>query len=172
MQINSNFAKQAPSVYSAFSLGKSQNTTEDISPNSSNVSGSVLLDLQTRRGDDILRLIEQIFGHQTRTFNISNGGTLRQNAFDFMMDNITPEQAEELIGEDGFFGIERTSERLFNMALSFSGGDPRMMEEMRQAVLDGFAAATAAWGEELPQISKDTLARTMERFDQWFELNT
>ncbi|MCL2610870.1 MAG: hypothetical protein FWE02_04235 [Defluviitaleaceae bacterium] len=167
MQINSSYIPQGP-----FTSGQPQNiTNRNTAPGSANVSSSVLLDLQSRRGDDILRLIQQIFGHQTHASNISNGGTMRSDAFDFMMDNITPTQAQELIGEDGFFGVERTSERLFNMAVAFSGGDPRVMEEMRQAVIDGFNAAAAAWGGELPQISHDTLARTMERFDQWFELN-
>ena len=167
MQINSSYITQIP-----FTSGQRQNSTNrNASSSSVNVSSSVLLDLQSRRGDDILRLIQQIFGHQTRASNISNSGAMRQEAFDFMMDNITPAQAQELIGEDGFFGVERTSERLFNMAVAFSGGDPLVMKEMRQAVIDGFNAAAALWSGELPQISHDTLARTMERFDQWFELN-
>ncbi|MCL1924521.1 MAG: hypothetical protein FWF50_02935 [Defluviitaleaceae bacterium] len=171
MQINNQISQSYNNTKAI--LQPRQAGNEPLRKTNQNINGSngVLLDLQARRGDDILRLIEQIFGHQTRTFNVSNGGSLREDAFDFMVENITPEQAAELISEDGFFGVERTSERLFNLAASFAGGDPEVMEKMRQAVIDGFAAAEAAWGGELPQISHDTLARTMERFDAWFELN-
>ena len=168
MQVNSMYQTQATFKPSKPSEARGRGTT---STSSTVATADVALKLQSKRGDDILRLIQQIFGHQTHTFSISNGGTLEVEAFDFMMDNITPEQASELIGEDGFFGVERTSERLFNLAASFAGGDPEVMKEMKQAVIDGFNAASAAWGGDLPQISHDTLARTMERFNEWFELN-
>lgn len=81
--------------------------------------------------------------------------------------NVTPEQAYEMIGEDGFWGVERTAQRLFDMAYGLSGGDEDLMETMRGAVLDGFEAAERVWGSDLPQISQDTLSRTMELFDSW-----
>lgn len=109
---------------------------------------SVLLDLSKRRADEFLRLIEQLFGHQIQTFRYDE------------------------ISEDGFFGVEQTSERLFNMALAFSGGDPEKLEEMRDAVIKGFNKAKGVMGGELPEISHDTLARTMERFDEWFVKNS
>ena len=165
MQINNIYSP----IVSNTKIGNTSSKTLSTSVKKSISTGEgIVLDLRAHRGDELLRLIEKIFGHQTRTFNLSNGGILREDAFEFMMENISAEQAKDLISEDGFFGIERTSERLFNMALAFSGGDPEKLEEMRDAVKKGFNMAKGTMGGELPQISHDTLARTMERFDEWF----
>ena len=87
------------------------------------------------------------------------------------MENITQEQAQEYISEGGFWGVERTSQRLFDTAMRISSGDAEIMAEMRDAINRGFEAAQRQWsrdmGEDLPQISRDTLAATMDLFDTW-----
>ena len=38
---------------------------------------------------------------------------------------------------------------------------------MKNAIQKGFNKATKAWGEDLPQICKDTLDSAMKKMDDW-----
>ncbi|MCL1934804.1 MAG: hypothetical protein FWF57_00255 [Defluviitaleaceae bacterium] len=123
--------------------------------------------------ENSLALFERTFSDQMSLSRWTNFTGLLENTFDNSLDtisnvNITREQAEELISENGFWGVEKTARRLFDMASSLSGNNPERMEQMRQAVIDGFAAAEKTWGSTLPQISLDTFDRTMNLFDDFF----
>ena len=84
--------------------------------------------------------------------------------------NASPEEiakAQESISEDGYWGVNQTSDRLVSMAIALSGGDTSKADEMMEAIQKGYKKATAAWGEELPQISQDTLKATMDKMNDW-----
>ena len=83
------------------------------------------------------------------------------------VDDETREQARRDIAEDGYWGIEQTSERLFSFAKALSGGDPSKADAMIEAVKKGFKMAEKTWGGELPQISKDTVDRTISKLESW-----
>lgn len=89
----------------------------------------------------------------------------------FTADADTIAQAKEDISEDGYWGVNQTSDRLIDFAIALSGGDADKMEEMVKAVDKGFKLATKSWGSELPSISQDTYSATMNKFDAWFEQN-
>ena len=80
---------------------------------------------------------------------------------------ITPEQARELISEDGYDGVEKTSERIVQMAISLSGNDPDRIEEIKAAIEKGFQMAAEAMGETLPEISTQTHTAVMDKLDAW-----
>ena len=77
-------------------------------------------------------------------------------------------QAQQDISEDGYYGVKQTSQRLFDFASALAGDDPDKMKEMQEAMEKGFKEATAAWGDELPGISKDTLAAANKLFDDYY----
>ena len=84
-------------------------------------------------------------------------------------------EAEKAIGEGGFYSAEKTSDRLLEFAKGLTGGDPEMIEKMRDAVKQGFEEAKGVWGKDLPGLCSDTYDMTMKKFDQWAEeagLNT
>ena len=110
-------------------------------------------------------LLQRIFSDQHSV--IAASGTLTTDTTDALSValNMTPTQAEAYIAEDGFWGVERTAERLFNMAKTLSGGCEDLMQEMKAAVIRGFEAASHALGGELPEISRETLDRVLELFD-------
>ncbi len=87
----------------------------------------------------------------------------------FTADPETIAQAKEDISEDGYWGVNQTSERIFSFAMALSGGDEEKMQEMVKAVEKGFGEATKAWGKELPDITNDTHSAIMDKFDKWFE---
>lgn len=84
-------------------------------------------------------------------------------------DTVDPElvkQAEAEIGPDGYYGVEKTADRLIEFAKAISGGDPSKIETLKEAVKKGFEMAKEALGE-LPEISQKTYDRVMEKFDEW-----
>lgn len=83
------------------------------------------------------------------------------------VDAATISSAKNDVAEDGYYGVEKTSERLLSFAKAISGGDPSKIEELRNAVVKGFEQAAGAWGDDLPQLSKDTFNAALDKFDTW-----
>jgi arsenate reductase-like glutaredoxin family protein len=79
---------------------------------------------------------------------------------------LSQEEAAELVSEDGFFGIEQTSDRIANFVINGSGGDEKLMRAGREGMLEGFKAAEAMWGGELPEISQKTMQAAIEKVDK------
>lgn len=79
---------------------------------------------------------------------------------------LSKDEAAELVGEDGIFGIKQTSERIANFVINGSGGDEKLMRAGREGMLQGFKEAEAIWGGELPEISQITMAKATEMVDK------
>ncbi len=77
------------------------------------------------------------------------------------------EQAKKDVAEDGYWGVEQTSDRLVGMAQALSGNDPTKADTMIQAVKDGFEQAAKAWGGELPEISQKTYDAAIKKLENW-----
>lgn len=112
-------------------------------------------------------LVERMLLKQGQTINYATDiyGLIREGKVE--VDETTRAQAQKNIAEDGYWGIEQTSERLFSFAKALTGGDPSKADEMIEAVKKGFEQAEKAWGGEFPQISKDTLERTINKMEEW-----
>ena len=80
---------------------------------------------------------------------------------------LTPKEAQELIADDGYFGVEQTSDRIFQFAVGIAGGDPARLDAVKEGVEQGFQEALDAFGGWLPDISYQTYDAVMERLDQW-----
>ena len=99
--------------------------------------------------------------------NVSDEFNLKNIGYDGKpITELSQSEAEELIGEDGFFGIEQTSNRVANFVLAFSGDDLEKLEAGREGVVKGFEDAQDMWGGKLPQISQDTQDRTLMLIDE------
>ena len=88
-------------------------------------------------------------------------------AIDFR--DLTPEKARELIAEDGYWGVEQTSDRIVQFALSLSGNDPDRLEELKASIDEGFRLASEALGGNLPDISMKTYDAVLEKLNAWAE---
>lgn len=86
---------------------------------------------------------------------------------DFTVSADVKAQAQADIAEDGYWGVEQTSERILDFAKALSGNDPEKADELLEAFKKGFKEATAAWGKELPEISQRTFDAVVEKFDAW-----
>ena len=84
----------------------------------------------------------------------------------FTVDPATKAQAQADIAEDGYWGVNATSDRIVDFAVALAGDDPEKLEEMRAAFQKGFDQATKTWGGELPDISQRTYDAVMKKFDK------
>ncbi|MBL1244573.1 MAG: hypothetical protein COA39_009335 [Sulfurimonas sp.] len=79
---------------------------------------------------------------------------------------LSQEEAGALVAEDGFFGIEQTSERVANFVITGSGGDENRLRSGREGMLQGFKDAESMWGGTLPDISQKTMKAALELVDK------
>lgn len=86
---------------------------------------------------------------------------------DFTVDAETKAQAEADIAEDGYWGVEQTSDRILDFAKALSGNDPEKADLLLDAFKKGFQEATKSWGDKLPDISQRTYDAVVEKFDAW-----
>ncbi|MDY0268657.1 hypothetical protein [Trichloromonas sp.] len=83
------------------------------------------------------------------------------------LESLSSEEAQSLIAEDGYFGVEQTSERIFQFAVGIAGNDPSRIDAIRKGIADGYRQAEEAWGGELPEISYRTRDAVEEKLDNW-----
>lgn len=86
---------------------------------------------------------------------------------DFEVDAATKAQAQKDIAEDGYWGVEQTSDRILDFAKALSGNDPEKADLLLDAFKKGFQEATKSWGDKLPDISQRTYNAVIEKFDNW-----
>jgi len=118
-----------------------------------------------RQTEAFQQMIQRLLNLQGHTATIVNGETMIQ------IDEATRLQAQRDIADDGYFGVEQTSERILSFARAFAGDDPARGELMRDAFIAGFEAAQRAWGGDLPEISQRTFDAVMAGFDQMMGIN-
>ena len=90
----------------------------------------------------------------------------------FEVDAETKAQAEADIAEDGYWGVNQTSDRIIDFAMALTGGDPSKISAMKDAFKEGFAQAEKTWGGKLPELSQKTYDAVLEKFDKLMSENT
>jgi hypothetical protein len=113
---------------------------------------------------DMLRgLVFDIFEKHGIDTNVQMGDT------EIDLAEISQEEAAELVADDGYFGVEQTSDRIVDFAIGIAGGDPGRIDAIKAGVEQGFNEALDAFGGWLPDISYDTYDAVMDKLDAWVE---
>lgn len=110
------------------------------------------------------QMVQALFQKQGNTSNVADGNPLEGL---LEIDEQTQLDAQEAISENGYWGVNQTADRILEFAKALSGGDPSLIEELKNGVLAGFEAAERAWGGSLPDICYQTREKIMEGFDEW-----
>lgn len=103
--------------------------------------------------------------------------TTLEDAFDMIkegtieVDDETAVEAAKEVAEDGYWGVEQTSDRLFSFAKALAGNNPNQADAMLEALQKGFDEATKSWGGELPELCKKTLEATQKKLTEWRDAN-
>lgn len=113
------------------------------------------------------QLVEKLFSQQAGTSDIADSIWRKFASGNFTADAETIKQAQADIAEDGYWGVEQTSDRIFSFAKALSGGDPDKMDKMLEAFKKGYEQATKAWGQKLPDISSRTYDAVMKKFEDY-----
>ncbi|NWH03472.1 hydrogenase-4 component G [Desulfobacter latus] len=82
------------------------------------------------------------------------------------ISELSPGQAAELVSEDGYFGVDQTSQRIIDFVIKGAGDDIERLKSGREGILEGFKEAKKAWGGKLPEISYQTLTKSLETIDE------
>ena len=106
---------------------------------------------------------------QGQTFNNANDMWRFLASGKFEVDEATKLQAQKDIAEDGYWGVNQTSDRIIDFAKALTGGDPSKIEDMRDAFKKGYEQAEKTWGGKLPEISQKTYDAVMAGFDKMAE---
>ena len=118
-------------------------------------------------GDAVRKLIASALGKD----DASGQGFWAIRAKGIKLSEADRAQAQQMIGEDGFFGVKQTTDRImsFAKALVGEGASEAQIEKMRAAVQKGFDEVARMFGgfDKLPQVTKDTHAAIMKAFDDW-----
>ena len=114
-------------------------------------------------------LVEKMMTGQATAYGKANDIWSFLRSGNYTVDAATKAQAQADIAEDGYWGVNQTSDRIIDFATALTGGDPDKIEEMRSAFEKGFKKATGTWGGKLPDISQRTYDAVMEKFDMLAE---
>lgn len=151
-------------IYEHSTAAKTSSTKKTYTPDT-NLVNRLKADAENR-ASQLRSLVEQMMGKQANTYGNANDIWSFLRSGNFTVDPATKAQAQADIAEDGYWGVNQTSDRIIQFANALTGGDPDKIESMREAFKKGYAQAEKTWGGSLPEISKKTYDAVMEKFDK------
>lgn len=121
------------------------------------------------RMNQLTGIVQQMMTQQGKTIGLADDMWKFLAKGDFEVSADIKAQAQADIAEDGYWGVEQTSQRILDFAKALSGGDADKADELLEAFKKGFKQATGAWGKDLPEISQNTYKAVEEKFAAWKE---
>lgn len=133
----------------------------------------VLFSMNSADGSKDNALMQGALDGNKEMFDFLSG---KNSSSDFSLENIgyegkpitelSVDEANDLLSDEGFFGINQTSSRVANFVLNFSGDDVELLKEGREGVVRGFEEAQKLFNGQLPEISIKTQERTLSLIDE------
>lgn len=124
------------------------------------------------RTSQLRSLVQQMMGNQGNRIGQADDMWRFLAKGNFTVTPDVKAQAQKDIADDGYWGVNQTSDRIIEFAKALVGDDPEKAEQMRAAFEKGFKAATKSWGQKLPDISQRTYDAVMSKFDDWAGVET
>lgn len=160
-------ASQATNTADAKDIGvvyETSSKTDDKSnkiKDYSSVVATMKKELSTKN-EQLQNLVTKLLGKQAGKYT-----KLADLFKDIQADPATIEQAQKDIADDGYWGVEQTSDRLVSMAQALSGGDTSKADTLIAAIKKGFDETTEAWGDKLPDICQKTIDAAVKKMEAW-----
>lgn len=127
----------------------------------SSVVATMKKELSTKN-EQLQNLVTKLLGKQAGKYT-----KLADLFKDIQADPATIEQAQKDIADDGYWGVEQTSDRLVSTAQALSGGDTSKADTLIAAIKKGFDEATEVWGDKLPDICQKTIDAAVKKMEAW-----
>lgn len=134
--------------------------------NNSAIVAQLKADAEARQ-QQLLEIVRKSIGDQAFTF--AKATNLKSVFENLNVDEDTRLQAQKDIAEDGYWGVNQTSDRIVDFAKALSGGDSSKAQELLDAFKKGFDQATAAWGDKLPDLCQKTYDAVLDKFQNWMD---
>ena len=80
--------------------------------------------------------------------------------------DLSPEEARSLVADEGYWGVNKTAERLASFVLKGAGDNLELLRAGREGILRGYQEAEKIWGGELPEISSRTMEQALSAIDE------
>ncbi len=124
-----------------------------------------------RNTANLRSIVEKLMMGQSKAYTIATDDEDNMWKFlasgEFEVDAETKAQAQADIAEDGYWGVEKTSDRILDFAKALAGNDSSKAQELLDAFKQGYKQAEETWGGELPDISKRTFEAVEKKFNEW-----
>lgn len=120
------------------------------------------------RVNQMTQLVQDMLAKQGNAYGAANGIWKFLAGGNFTVDAQTRAQAQADIAEDGYWGVNQTSSRIYDFAMALAGDDEEKMKEMQKAFQKGYDMAAKKWGGELPEISQKTYDAVNQKFEDYF----
>ncbi len=127
---------------------------------------------QANRQNQLLDIVKKVISKQANTFAQTDDDLWKfLSKGNFTVDAETKAQAQADIAEDGYYGVSKTAQRIFDFASALAGDDVDKMKEMQESFKKGFKQAEDLWGGEgkLPKISYDTQDAVNQMFEDYYK---
>ena len=111
-------------------------------------------------------LVEQLMSKQANTFGQATDIWQFLREGNFEVDAATKAQAQADIAEDGYWGVEQTSDRIIDFAKALAGDDREKLNNMLEGFKKGYEQAEKTWGGKLPELSQKTYDAVLKKFDK------
>ena len=134
--------------------------------NNSAIVAQLKADAEARQ-QQLLEIVRKSIGDQAFTF--AKATNLKSVFENLAVDEDTRLQAQKDIAEDGYWGVNQTSDRIVDFAKALSGGDSSKAQELLNAFKKGFDQATKAWGDKLPDLCQKTYDAVLDKFQSWMD---
>ena len=188
MSVNGITSSQALSAYSAYTSQTKANKAEDTTKTNeeaaavyepskeaaesaktytSNAEIVERLKAEANANTESLRsLVEKLLGQQATRYGEATDIWSFLKSGEYEVDPETKAQAQADIAEDGYWGVEKTSDRIVQFAMALTGGDPDKLDSMIDAFKEGYRQAEETWGGKLPEISGKTYDAVLDKFEK------
>lgn len=112
-------------------------------------------------------LVEQMMLKQNQKIQSADDMWKFLASGEYEVDEFTKLQAQADIAEDGYWGVNQTSDRILDFAKALASNDPEKADMLMDAFKKGYEAAEKTWGKALPDICKQTYDAVLSKFDAW-----
>ena len=127
---------------------------------------------QEQRQQQLTELVQKTLSGQAGAYGKANGNDIWTLLSGGKVNVSAAEkaQAQKDIGEDGYWGVKQTSQRLFDFASALAGDDVEKMKKMQAAMEKGFKLATKSWGKDKPPgICGETFDAANRLFEEYYK---
>ncbi len=145
-------------------------STDSVNVKKSNDREAIISQLkadQEARQNQLYDIVRKTIEGQGKTIANSDDMWKFLAGGDFTVDAATKAKAQEDISEDGYWGVNQTSDRILDFAKALAGDDPSKADQMLDAFKKGYEEATKTWGKDLPDLTKQTFDAVIKKFEDW-----